>query len=176
MLLFFCHFPQLKYIYLLSSCLGEWCHVRDRSRFQPEDTQVWHHAATQTHTTMEGGERSTFSSWKNSRYFEFLSAKDENIKVHCKLCAGDKASNTQRQIWRNLWSRSTVQCAEHQAVFSREMQQSYDSCRRSAPPKQHTLALSAEQVSEGELKKLVGRYVVEETLHVNTLTRPRLVQ
>ena len=40
-----------------------------------------HHAATQTQTTMEGGERCTFSSWKYRHYFEFMSAKDENIKV-----------------------------------------------------------------------------------------------
>ena len=31
-----------------------------------------------------------FLRWKYSHNLEFVSAKDENIKVHCTLCAGDK--------------------------------------------------------------------------------------
>ena len=81
-----------------------------------------HHAATQTQTAMEGGERRAFSSWKYSHYFEFVSAKDDNVKVRCTLCAGGKAlsaSKTQRQIW----SRSTgkLQSKSHQVVLSREL-------------------------------------------------------
>ena len=59
--------------------LGELCRVCNKSRFQHEDNSRVHHAATQT--AVKGGERCTFSIWKYSHYFEFLSVQDENIKV-----------------------------------------------------------------------------------------------
>ena len=60
-----------------------------------------HHAATLTQTTME--ERDVrFLSWKYSHYFEFVSAKDENIKVRCTLCAGDKVLSSFKSTTSNL--------------------------------------------------------------------------
>lgn len=63
-----------------------------------------------------------FCSWKYSHYFEFVSAKDDNIKVRCTLYY--LASKTLRQIWRNFWNRSTAQSSlqnkSHQVVLSRE--------------------------------------------------------
>ena len=53
---------------------------------------------TATQTTMEGEERCTFSSCKQSHYFEFLSAKDENNKVHCTVCAGNKVSSFKNTV------------------------------------------------------------------------------
>ena len=40
------------------------------------------------------------------------------------------------------------------------------------PPKQQKLDFSAKLVSGGELKKLVGQYVVEEMLPLNTVDSP----
>ena len=40
------------------------------------------------------------------------------------------------------------------------------------PPKQQKLDFGAKQVSGGELKKLVGQYVVEEMLQLNTAVSP----
>ena len=52
---------------------------------------------------MEGGERCAFSSWKYSHYFEFVSAKDGNIKVRCTLCAGgDKVLSSYKNTTSNL--------------------------------------------------------------------------
>ena len=56
---------------------------------------------SRTRTTVEGGERCVFSSWKYSHYFEFMSAKDENIKVRC---TGDKVRDSKGFIlnWFHL--------------------------------------------------------------------------
>ena len=40
------------------------------------------------------------------------------------------------------------------------------------PPKQQKLDFGAKQVSGGALRKVVGRYVVEEMLHFNTVDSP----
>ena len=47
------------------------------------DIRQWFTPCCDTNTTMEGGERCVFFSWKYSHHFELVSAKDENIKVHC---------------------------------------------------------------------------------------------
>ena len=73
-----------------------------------------------------------FHSWKYSHYFEFVLAKDENIKVHCPLYALTSAGGP-------------------------------------PPPKQQKLDFGAKHASGGELKKLVGRYVVVEMLPLNTV-------
>lgn len=44
------------------------------------------------------GEKSAFSSWKYRHYFDFISVKDDNIKVRCTLCAGDKVLSTFKNI------------------------------------------------------------------------------
>ena len=45
----------------------------------------------------------------NSHYFEFVSAEDENIKVRCTLCAGDKVllsfKNTTSNLKKHLESQ-----------------------------------------------------------------------
>ena len=51
---------------------------------------------------MEGGERCAFSSWKYSYYFEFVPAKDENIKVCCTLCARNKPLSSFKNPTSNL--------------------------------------------------------------------------
>ena len=38
-----------------------------------------------------------FPCWKYS-HFEFVSARDENINVHCTVCAGDKVSKLQKHV------------------------------------------------------------------------------
>ncbi|KAG1960435.1 hypothetical protein F2P79_006315 [Pimephales promelas] len=91
---------------------------------------------------MEGGERCAFSSWKYRHYFEFVSAKDENIK--------------------------------HRTVKLTEQVTPGDAKQRAGPPplKQQKLDFGAKPVSGGELKKLVGQFVVEEMLPLNTVDSP----
>uniref|UniRef100_A0A8C6LRB2 BED-type domain-containing protein n=1 Tax=Nothobranchius furzeri TaxID=105023 RepID=A0A8C6LRB2_NOTFU len=48
------------------------------------------------------GERCAFFSWKYGHYFEFLSAKDFNIKVRCTLCVGEKVLSTFKNTTSNL--------------------------------------------------------------------------
>ena len=68
-------------------------------------TYATSHVFQHEETTVEGGERCVFSSWK---YSLCQLTSHENIKVRCALCAGDKvlsASKTRSQIW----SRRTAQ-------------------------------------------------------------------
>ncbi|KAG1925936.1 zinc finger BED domain-containing protein 1-like [Pimephales promelas] len=121
---------------------------------------------------MEGGERCAFSSWKYRHYFEFVSAKDENIKVRCKLCAGgDKVLSTYRNTSSNLKKHLDSQ---HRTVKLTEQVTPGDAKQRAGPPplKQQKLDFGAKPVSGGELKKLVGQFVVEEMLPLNTVDSP----
>ena len=86
-------------------------------------------------------------------------------------------SKTQHQIWRNIWSRSTVKFTEQvppggvkQRAASKA--KASTSAEGPPPPKQQKLDFGAKQVSGGELKKLVWWYVVEEMLHLNTVHLP----
>ena len=77
---------------------------------------------------MEGGERCTFSSWKYSHYLEFVSAKDERIKVCCILCAGDKIATIKLQKHDVKFEESfgvaaqlSLQSKSQHVVLSREL-------------------------------------------------------
>ena len=101
-------------MFLHSSCVSRSDVTYTTSHvFSTRTTHVLHHAATQTHTTMEGGERCTFFSWKYSHSFWAVSAKDENIKVCCTLCAGDKVLSSFKNMTSNLeLQHSTVKFTE----------------------------------------------------------------
>ena len=88
-----------------------------------------------------------------------------------------QASKTQRQIWRNIWSPSTVKFTEQvppggvkQRAASKATAST--SARGPPPPTQQKLDFGAKQVCGGEFKKLVGRYVVEEMLPLKTVDCP----
>ncbi len=122
---------------------------------------------------MEGGERCAFSSWKYSHYFEFVSAKDDNIKVRCTLCAGGNKvlssyKNTTSNLKKHLESQhSTVKLTEQVPPGGAKQR-----AGGPPPPKQQKLDFGAKPVSGGDLKKLVGQYVVEEMLPLNTVDSP----
>ena len=124
------------------------------------------------------GERSAFSSWKYRHYFQFVSAKGDILKARCTLCSsgGGKVlsffKNTTSNLKKHLESQhGTVKLTE----------QVSDGAKRRAAnagggppptPKQQKLDFGAKPVSGGELKKLVGQYVVEEMLPLNTVDSP----
>ena len=66
------------------------------------------------------------------------------------------ATKTLRQIWRNIWSRSTAVKLTEQVPPGGAKQREGGP----PPPKQQKLDFGAKPVSGGELKKLVGQYVV----------------
>ncbi|KAJ8011289.1 hypothetical protein DPEC_G00056600 [Dallia pectoralis] len=121
---------------------------------------------------MEGENRGGFASWKYSHYFEFVSAKDDNIRVRCTLCAGNNVLSTYKNTTSNLkkhlkTKHCTVKLAEQVSPGGANQ-------RAGGPPplKQQKLDFAAKSVSGGELKKLVGQYVVEEMLPLNTVDSP----
>ena len=88
-----------------------------------------------------------------------------------------QASKTQCQILRNIWSHSTVKFTEQVppgGVKQSAASKATASTSAGAPPapKKQKLDFSAKQVNGGELKKLVGRYVVAEMVHLNTVDSP----
>ena len=135
-----------------------------------------HHAATQTQT-MEGGERCTFSSWKYSHYFEFVSAQDENIKERCTLCAGYKVLSSFKKIWSGSTAQLSLQIKSHQVALSRELRaKPWPRLLQEVPHHPNNKArLWCKTSKWGELKKLVRWYVAEESLHLNTVDSPRFV-
>ena len=122
-----------------------------------------------------------FSSWKYRHYFEFASAKNDNIKVRCTLCVGNKVlssfKNTTSNLKKHLESQhSTVKLNAQQVPPGGAKQRAAGKATTSAsaggPTKQQKLDFGAKPVSQGELIKLVGRYVVEEMLPLNTVDSP----
>ena len=96
-----------------------------------------------------------------------MSAKDENIKVHCTPCAGDKEQSSLKNKTSNF--KVPAGGVQHRAVSKATAS---TSAGGPPPPKQQKLDLGVKQVSVGELKKLVGQYVVEEMLHLNMVDSP----
>lgn len=94
-------------------------------------------------------------------YFEFVSAKDGNIKVRCTLCAGgvkglSSYKNTTSNLKKHLESQHcTVKLTEQVPPGGTKQR-----AGGPPPPKQQELDFGAKPVSGGELKKLVGQYVV----------------
>uniref|UniRef100_A0A8C6M409 BED-type domain-containing protein n=1 Tax=Nothobranchius furzeri TaxID=105023 RepID=A0A8C6M409_NOTFU len=121
------------------------------------------------------GERCAFFSWKYGHYFEFLSAKDFNIKVRCTLCVGEKVlstfKNTTSNLKKHLESQhGTVKLTER--VPPRGPKQRAVTSAGPTSPKQQKLDFGAKPVSDEELKKLVAQYIVEEMLPINTVDSP----
>lgn len=178
---FFVIFDSKIYIFLLSSCVSGSDVTYATSHIFSMRLQTTNSPprGSPNVNIMEGGERYTFSSWKYSHYFEFVSAKDDNIKVRCTLCAGNKVlssfKNTTSNLKKHLESQhSTVKLTEQVpagGVKQRAAGKSTASTSTGGPPptKQQKLDFGAKPVSGGELKKLVGRYVVEEMLPLNTV-------
>ena len=83
-----------------------------------------------------------------------------------------QALNLLFQIWGNIWNRNTVKFTEQVppgGVKQRAASKATVSTSAGGPPppKQQKLDFGAKQVRGGVLKKLVGRYVVEEMLPLN---------
>uniref|UniRef100_M4AVU6 BED-type domain-containing protein n=1 Tax=Xiphophorus maculatus TaxID=8083 RepID=M4AVU6_XIPMA len=113
-------------------------------------------------------------SWKYRNYFEFLSAKnDNNIKVHCTLCAGQKVLATFKNATSNLRKHLELQ---HGTVKLMEVPPGGSTQRAATggppPLKQQKLNFGAKPVSERELKQLIGQYVVEEMMPLSTVDLP----
>ena len=122
-----------------------------------------------------------FLSWKHSHYFSLCQLQMRILRfvVHSALATKYyQASKTQHQISkRNIWSRSTVKFKEQVpagGVKQRAVSKATASTSAGGPPppKQQKLDVGAKQVSRGELKKLVGQYVVDEMLPLNMVDSP----
>ena len=97
-------FSLVKYLLLLSSSSFSGSDVTYATShiFQHEDNTTCNTMQPHKHKQQWREERDArFLSWKYS-HFEFVSAKDENIKVHCALCAGDKVLSSFKNTTSNL--------------------------------------------------------------------------
>ncbi|CAL9692113.1 unnamed protein product [Knipowitschia caucasica] len=118
---------------------------------------------------MEEGEKCAFSRWKFAHYFQFVSAKDDNIRVRCTLCAGNKVLSSFKNTTSNLKKHLDSQ---HGTVKLKENQTAAPKAMAGGPPPRKQQKLDFSAVSGGELKKLVGHYIVEEMLPLNTVDSP----
>ena len=96
---------------MLSSCVSGSDVMHGVSRFWRfclENLAVtWHCQATSgTNVNNNNGERRVMHWWKYSHYFDFVSMKDDNIKVRGTLCAVDKVfKNTTSNLKKHLESQ-----------------------------------------------------------------------
>ena len=121
---------------------------------------------------MNNMEKSAFSSWKYRHYFDFVSVKDDNIKVRCKLCAGDRPLSTYKNTTSNL--RKHLDKQHSTTKLTEQVPPTQDTGERGPSPrpsKQRKLDFGV-KVSGAELNRMVGNYVVEEMLPVNTVDSP----
>ncbi|KAL4001427.1 interleukin 8 [Sarotherodon galilaeus] len=115
--------------------------------------------------------RACFMKWKYSRHFTFLKQADKNITVICKLCPGEKKLSAAVNSTSNLLKRLTRQ--HRQSLLSEPSSSSTDNTA-ATPAKQTKLDFTSatQKVSEGELKKMIAGYVVEEMLPLRTVESP----
>lgn len=117
------------------------------------------------------GEKSAFSSWKYRHYFDFISVKDDNIKVRCTLCAGDKVLSTFKNTTSNL--KKHLEKQHSTTKLTDQVPTAKDTGEGGPrPSKQRKLDFGVKPVSGAELNRMVGHYVVEEMLPVNTVDSP----
>lgn len=116
-------------------------------------------------------ERFAFSSWKYKDYFDFISVNDGNIKVRCTLCPGEKVLSTFKNTTSNLKKHLDKQHATT-SLKERAPPGVKEKDMVGPSPKQMRLDFEAKPTSGAELNRLVGRYVVEEMLPVNTVDSP----
>uniref|UniRef100_A0AAZ1WYK7 BED-type domain-containing protein n=1 Tax=Oreochromis aureus TaxID=47969 RepID=A0AAZ1WYK7_OREAU len=112
-----------------------------------------------------------FMKWKYSRHFTFLKQADKNITVICELCPGEKKLSAAVNSTSNLLKRLTWQ--HRQTLLSDPCSSSMDNTV-ATPAKQAKLDFTsaAQKVSEGELKKMIAGYIVEEMLPLHTVESP----
>ena len=67
---------------------------------------MWGHASRRLINMMAGdkSDHGCFGRWKYSHYFLFVSVKEKNITVKCKLCPGDKRLSTALDSTSNLYT------------------------------------------------------------------------
>ncbi|XP_019216869.2 uncharacterized protein LOC109202836 [Oreochromis niloticus] len=112
-----------------------------------------------------------FMKLKYSRHFTFLKQADKNITVICKLCPGEKKLSAAVNSTSNLLKHLTRQ--HRQSLLSEPSSSSMDNTA-ATPAKQTKLDFTSatQKVSEGELKKMIAGYVVEEMLPLRTVESP----
>uniref|UniRef100_A0AAZ1XY44 HAT C-terminal dimerisation domain-containing protein n=1 Tax=Oreochromis aureus TaxID=47969 RepID=A0AAZ1XY44_OREAU len=112
--------------------------------------------------------RACFMKWKYSRHFTFLKQADKNITVIRKLCPGEKKLSAAVNSTSNLLKHLTRQ--HRQSLLSEPSSSSTDNTA-ATPAKQTKLDFTSatQKVSEGELKKMIAGYVVEEMLPLRTV-------
>ncbi|XP_042069247.1 uncharacterized protein LOC121812104 isoform X1 [Haplochromis burtoni] len=108
---------------------------------------------------------------KYSCHFTFLKQADKNITVICKLCPGEKKLSSAVNSTSNLLKHLTRQ--HRQSLLSEPSSSSMDNTA-ATPAKQTKLDFTSatQKVSEGELKKMIAGYVVEEMLPLRTVESP----
>lgn len=106
----------------------------------------------------------TFSSWKYSHYFEFISVKGKNIIVSCALCGGNKSLSTSKNATSNLLKhlkgqRSAVKLVEKiSGAVKTTVEPSANKCP--TPAMQQRLDFSHQTPISGEgLNRLVTGYI-----------------
>ncbi|KAL4007318.1 hypothetical protein ACER0C_001170 [Sarotherodon galilaeus] len=115
--------------------------------------------------------RACFMKWKYSRHFTFLKQADKNITVICKLCPREKNLSAAVNSMSNLLKHLTQQ--HRQSLLSEPSSSSMDNTA-ATPAKQTKLDFTSatQKVSEGEVKKMIAGYIVEEMLPLRTVESP----
>lgn len=113
-----------------------------------------------------------FAKWKYSNYFTFLTQADKNITVKCKLCPGEKKLSAAINSTSNLLKHLTRQ--HRRTLLSDPSSSSSTDNTAATPAKQVKLDFTSavQKVSEGELKKMIAGYIVEEMLPLRTVESP----
>ena len=111
-----------------------------------------------------------FYQMENSNDFTFLSQVDKNITVKCKLCPGEKKLSAAVNSTSNLLKHLNRQ---HRRTLLIDPCSSTDNTA-ATPVKQAKLDFTSavQKVTEGELKKMIAGYIVEEMLPLRTVEFP----
>uniref|UniRef100_A0A3Q4NB42 BED-type domain-containing protein n=1 Tax=Neolamprologus brichardi TaxID=32507 RepID=A0A3Q4NB42_NEOBR len=101
-----------------------------------------------------------FLLWKYAHYFSFLLVKDKNIVVNCTLCGGSTTLSTSKTSNSNLMKHFQKQHASTKLV------------EKEPEAKQRKLDFTqpaAQSITQPQLHRLIGRYVVEDMKPISTV-------
>ena len=121
-------------------------------------------------------ERNSFHrcrNWRYAHYFNYVTEKDKNMVVECKLCVGNKRLSTAANSSSNLLKHLQRQHSTVKLV-AKGQHGEISASDSVTPPryKQPRLELRCQVTSKTEINRLVAAYVVEDMLPISTVESP----
>lgn len=120
----------------------------------------------------QSDENLAFLRWRYKHYFKFIEVKGKNVHVKCTLCPGQKILSTSTVSNSNFMKHLTTHASTKLVAKNIDSLPSTSKEGHGAKSKQQKLDFSASQqkpMTQTEVNRMLGRYVVKNMLPLSTV-------